>query len=156
MMQNAVAEPVRQRPYAAPAESPRRWLPFAVVATASFLGTLDFFIVNLAMPAIRADLGATNADVQLVIACYSLAYAVCLITGGRLGDVFGRKRTFVAGLFGFTVTSVLCGLARSPNVLIAARVLQGVGGAVMFPQVLSIIQVMFPVAERGPAFATLG
>lgn len=155
-MRNVVASEIRPRFGILPRELPRRWLSFAVVATASFLGTLDFFIVNLAMPAIRADLNATNADIQLVIACYSLAYAVCLITGGRLGDVFGRKRTFVAGLFAFTITSVLCGLAWSPNVLIAARVLQGVAGAIMFPQVLSIIQVTFPPAERGPAFAAFG
>lgn len=155
-MSSAVANPIRKRAPVDPSETPNHWLSLGVVATASFLGTLDFFIVNLAMPAIRSDLGATNADVQLVIACYSLAYAVCLVTGGRLGDVYGRKRTFIVGLIGFTVTSVLCGLAWSPNVLIAARVLQGVAGAIMFPQVLSIIQVTFPPAERGPAFATLG
>src|SRR5690348_13940192 len=134
----------------------RRWLTLAVVLTAAFLGTLDFFIINLALPAIQSDLGASFGQVQLVIAAYGLAYAVCLITGGRLGDIFGRKRVFLGGVAGFTLASVLCGLATGPGELIAARVLQGVAGAMLFPQVLSIIQVTFPAAERGRAFGAYG
>jgi EmrB/QacA subfamily drug resistance transporter len=134
----------------------RRWLTLAVVLTAAFLGTLDFFIINLALPAIQADLHAGFAHVQLVIAAYGLAYAVCLITGGRLGDIFGRKRVFLVGVTGFTLASALCGLATSPELLIAARVFQGVAGAMLFPQVLSIIQVTFPPHERGAAFAVYG
>jgi EmrB/QacA subfamily drug resistance transporter len=134
----------------------RRWLTLAVVLTAAFLGTLDFFIINLALPAIQSDLHASFAQVQLVIAAYGLAYAVCLITGGRLGDIYGRKRVFLVGVAGFTLASVLCGLAPNPHALIAARVLQGVAGALMFPQVLSIIQVTFPAHERGRAFAAYG
>ena len=143
---------------AAPPAPPglRRWLTLAVVLTAAFLGTLDFFIINLALPSMQADLHATFAQVQLVIAAYGLAYAVCLITGGRLGDIFGRKRIFLIGVAGFTLASVLCGLAPSPELLIAARVLQGLAGAMMFPQVLSIIQVTFPPHERGRAFAAYG
>src|SRR5436305_4171811 len=135
---------------------PRRWLTLAVVLTAAFLGTLDFFIINLALPAMQADLHASFAQVQLVIAAYGLAYAVCLITGGRLGDIFGRKRIFLIGVAGFTLASVLCGLAPLPELLITARVLQGLAAAMMFPQVLSIIQVTFPPHERGRAFAAYG
>jgi EmrB/QacA subfamily drug resistance transporter len=134
----------------------RRWLTLAVVLTAAFLGTLDFFIINLALPAIQTDLHASFAQVQLVIAAYGLAYAVCLITGGRLGDIYGRRRVFLVGVAGFTLASVLCGLAPSAPALIAARVLQGVAGALMFPQVLSIIQVTFPAHERGRAFGVYG
>jgi EmrB/QacA subfamily drug resistance transporter len=138
------------------APDPRRWLGLAVVMTASFLGVLDFFIVNVSIPAIQASIQATFSQVQLVIASYGLTYAVLLITGGRLGDLYGRKRMFLLGVAGFTFASALCGLATSPLMLIAARVFQGATGAVMFPQVLSIIQVSFPPAERVRAFGVLG
>jgi EmrB/QacA subfamily drug resistance transporter len=134
----------------------QRWLTLAVVLTAAFLGTLDFFIINLALPSIQSNLHASFAQVQLVIAAYGLAYALCLITGGRLGDIHGRKRVFLLGVAGFTLASVLCGLALSPELLIAARTVQGVAAALMFPQVLSIIQVTFPPHERGRAFAAYG
>ena len=117
---------------------------------------LDFFIVNVSIPAIEKNLKATDSDIQLTIAAYGLIYAVCLITGGRLGDLFGRKRMFMIGIGGFTLASGLCGLAQSPDQLIAARVLQGFTGALMFPQVLSIIQVTFPPRERVMAFSILG
>jgi MFS family permease len=149
-----LARPARKPDH--PAADPRRWLTLAVVLTAAFLDTLDFFILNLALPAIEADLGASPAHVQLMIAAYGLAYAVCLITGGRLGDIFGRKRLFLLGVAGFTLASALCGFAPSANALVAARVLQGVAGAMLFPQVLSVIQVTFPAHQRGPAFAAFG
>jgi EmrB/QacA subfamily drug resistance transporter len=135
---------------------PRRWLALAVILLASFLGALDFFIVNVSIPAIQGGLGATFAQIQLMVACYGLTYAVCLITGGRLGDLYGRKRMFLLGVLGFTGASTLCGLAPTPDLLIAARILQGVTGAVMFPQVLSIIQVSFPARERVQAFGIFG
>jgi EmrB/QacA subfamily drug resistance transporter len=128
----------------------------AVLLAAAFLGTLDFFILNVALPSMQADLNASPAQVQLVIAGYGLAYAVCLITGGRLGDIFGRKRMFLAGVAGFTLSSALCGLAPTASILVGARVLQGVAGAMLFPQVLSIIQVTFPPHERGRAFGAFG
>lgn len=148
----------RQEPHGTPAASAdrRRWLTLAVILTAGFLGTLDFFIINLALPAIQSTLHASFAQVQLVIAGYGLAYAVCLITGGRLGDIYGRKRVFLVGVAGFTLASASCGLAPSPHALIASRVLQGMAGALLFPQVLSIIQVTFPPHERGRAFAVYG
>ncbi len=167
-MSNATARVVRsiplpsrtgvRPPIKAPFASPdrRRWLTLAVVLTAAFLGTLDFFIINLALPSIQSNLHASFAQVQLVIAAYGLAYALCLITGGRLGDIHGRKRVFLLGVAGFTLASVLCGLAPSPELLIAARTVQGVAAALMFPQVLSIIQVTFPAHERGRAFAAYG
>jgi EmrB/QacA subfamily drug resistance transporter len=167
-MSNATARVVRSIPsssrtLARPAvEAPlalsdrRRWLTLAVVLTASFLGTLDFFIINLALPSIQSNLHASFAQVQLVIAAYGMAYALCLITGGRLGDIHGRKRIFLLGVAGFTLASVLCGLAPNSELLIAARTLQGVAAALMFPQVLSIIQVTFPPHERGRAFAAYG
>lgn len=150
-------KPVRP-PVASPNAAPnrRRWLTLTVVLAAAFLGTLDFFIINLALPSIQTNLHASFAHVQLVIAAYGLAYALCLITGGRLGDIYGRKRVFLLGVAGFTLASVLCGLAPRPEWLIAARVLQGVAGAMLFPQVLSIIQVTFPPQERGRAFAAFG
>jgi EmrB/QacA subfamily drug resistance transporter len=133
-----------------------RWKSLAVILSAAFLVGLDFFVVIVSVPAIRANLHATFAQVQLVIASYGFTYAVLLITGGRLGDIYGRKRMFIWGVSGFTLASVLCGLAPSPVLLIAARSLQGTAGALLFPQVLSIMQVTFPVHERARAFSLFG
>ena len=93
---------------------PARWWALAAVFSAAFLGPLDFFIVNIAIPSIQTSLEATPGQIQLVIACYGLTYAVLLVTGGRLGDIVGRKRMFMIGMGGFTVASALCGLAHSP------------------------------------------
>ena len=128
----------------------------AVVLTASFMILLDISIVNVAIPSIQRNLNASYGQIQLVIAFYSLAYAVVLITGGRLGDIFGRKRLFIIGMTGFVLASAACGFAQSPEMLIASRVIQGVMAALMYPQVLSVIQVTFPVSRRGSAFAALG
>lgn len=135
---------------------PGRWSSLAVVLTGAFLTGLDFFIVNVSVPSIRANLHASFADLQLVIASYGLTYAVFLISGGRLGDIFGRKRMFMCGVAAFTVASLFCGLAPSPMFLIAGRVFQGVSGALLSPQVLSIVQVTFPQRERATAFGLYG
>jgi EmrB/QacA subfamily drug resistance transporter len=135
---------------------PRRWLALTILLGALFLGVLDFLIVNIALPAMQADLGATSAQLQLVVAGYGLAYAVCLITGGRLGDIYGRRRVFLWGVAGFTFASLLCGLAPTAPFLIAARVLQGSLAALMMPQIFSIIQVSFPPHEKARAFGILG
>jgi EmrB/QacA subfamily drug resistance transporter len=135
---------------------PRRWVALAVVLTAGFMQLVDISIVNVAIPSIQRDLDATYAEIQWVLAGYQLAFAVMLITGGRLGDIFGRKRLFMAGMAGFTLASALCGLAQSPGMLIGSRVLQGLMGAVMFPQILSVIQVTFPPRERATAFGLFG
>jgi len=135
---------------------PRRWKALAVVLIASFMILLDISIVNVAIPSVQRDLGATYSEIQWVLAGYQLAYAVVLITGGRLGDIFGRKRLFLIGVSGFTVASLICGLAPNPVALIAARVFQGLMAALMYPQVLSVIQVSFPPRERGAAFGVFG
>jgi len=135
---------------------PRRWVALAVVLIAAFMQLVDISIVNVAIPSIQRDLDATYSQIQWVLAGYQLAFAVTLITGGRLGDIFGRKRLFMIGMAGFTIASALCGLAQSPGMLIGSRVLQGLMGAIMFPQTLSVIQVTFPPRERGTAFGMFG
>jgi EmrB/QacA subfamily drug resistance transporter len=138
------------------AADPKRWVGLAVVLTAGFMQLVDISIVNVAIPSIQRDLDATYSQIQWVLAGYQLAFAVMLITGGRLGDIFGRKRLFMIGMAGFTLASALCGLAQSPGMLIGSRVLQGLMGAVMFPQILSVIQVTFPPKERASAFGLFG
>jgi EmrB/QacA subfamily drug resistance transporter len=138
------------------AADPKRWVGLAVVLIAGFMQLVDISIVNVAIPSIQRDLDATYSQIQWVLAGYQLAFAVMLITGGRLGDIFGRKRLFMIGMAGFTLASALCGLAQSPGMLIGSRVLQGLMGAVMFPQILSVIQVTFPPKERASAFGLFG
>ena len=135
---------------------PRRWLTLTILLLAAFMNLLDVSIVNIAIPSIQRDLHASYADVQWALAGYTLAYALVLITGGRLGDTFGRKRLFLIGVTGFTIMSALCGAAQSPGQLIAFRVVQGAMGAIMVPQVLAVIQVIFPPAERIKALAGFG
>jgi EmrB/QacA subfamily drug resistance transporter len=135
---------------------PRRWLTLIILLLAAFMNLLDVSIVNIAIPSIQRDLHASYADVQWALAGYTLAYALVLITGGRLGDTFGRKRLFLIGVTGFTIMSALCGVAQSPGMLIASRVVQGAMGAIMVPQVLAVIQVIFPPAERIKALAGFG
>src|SRR5260370_2590641 len=135
---------------------PRRWLTLIILLLAAFMNLLDVSIVNIAIPSIQRDLHASYADIQWALAGYTLAYALVLITGGRLGDTFGRKRLFLIGVTGFTIMSALCGAAQSPGMLIASRVLQGAMGAIMIPQVLSVIQVIFPPGERIKALAGFG
>src|SRR4249920_2797696 len=119
---------------------PRRWLTLIILLLAAFMNLLDVSIVNIAIPSIQRNLHASYADVQWALAGYTLAYALVLITGGRLGDTFGRKRLFLVGVAGFTLMSALCGAAQSSGMLIGCRVAQGAFGAIMIPQVLSVIQ----------------
>jgi EmrB/QacA subfamily drug resistance transporter len=135
---------------------PRRWLTLTILLLAAFMNLLDVSVVNIAIPSIQRDLHASYADVQWALAGYTLAYALVLITGGRLGDTFGRKRLFLIGVSGFTISSALCGAAQSPGQLIAFRVVQGAMGAIMVPQVLAVIQVIFPPRERIKALAGFG
>ena len=134
----------------------RRWLAFAVLLVGAFLPPLDFFIVNVALPSIQGDLGTSAAELQLVISGYAAAYAVFLITGGRLGDLFGRRRMFLLGISGFGLTSLLCGLASSPCMLIVGRILQGLSAAAMAPQGLASVHALFPVRERSRALGLYG
>src|SRR5262249_46784550 len=135
---------------------PRRWLALPVLLTGAFLPILDFNVFNLALPAIRQNLGASSSETEFVISAYAATYAVFLITGGRLGDLFGRKRMFMLGVTGFTLTSLLCSIAWSPTVLIAGRILQGLTATAMAPQVLASIRVLFPTAEQARALAFYG
>lgn len=135
---------------------PRRWLMFAILLVGAFLPPLDFFIVNVALPSIQSDLGTGASAEQLVIASYATLYAVTLITGGRLGDLYGRGRMFFIGLLGFAAASLLCGLATSPWVLVLGRALQGVTAAIMAPQALASVQAIFPESERPLALSLYG
>jgi EmrB/QacA subfamily drug resistance transporter len=132
------------------------WLAMAVVLTGTFVVTLDFFIVNVAIPATQADLRAGDGAMQLVIAAYGIALAAGLILGGRLGDLWGRRRLFCAGLALFTVSSAVCGAAPDVGVLIAARVVQGLAAALMSPQALSIVGLAYEGEARARAFALYG
>ncbi|MFE2154677.1 MFS transporter [Streptomyces lavendulae] len=154
--------PVREERTADPAEAtgspvdPRRWLALAIVMTAAFMDLVDVTIVNIAIPSMRQDFGASTSAIQWITAGYALAFAAGLITGGRLGDIYGRKRLFLIGVAGFTAASLLCGIAADPSMLVASRILQGAMAAMMVPQVLAIIHVTFPPHERGKAFGMFG
>jgi len=129
---------------------------FVILLVGAFLPPLDFFIVNVALPSIRGELGASSSAEQLVISAYAGLYAVTLITGGRLGDLYGRGRVFFIGLIGFAAASLLCGLAGSPWALVAGRALQGVTAAVMAPQALASVQAIFPESEKPLALSLYG
>jgi EmrB/QacA subfamily drug resistance transporter len=133
-----------------------RWLVLAIVLAAEIMDLLDSTVVNIAAPTIRKDLGGTYSAIQWIAAGYTLAFAVMLITGGRLGDIFGRKRMFLVGAAGFTLSSIACAFATSPEILIGGRVLQGALGAVMIPQGFGVIKAIFPPKEMGGAFAAFG
>ncbi|MFE9218617.1 MFS transporter [Streptomyces lavendulae] len=154
--------PVREERNADPAAAtgspvdPRRWLALAIVMTAAFMDLVDVTIVNIAIPSMRQDFGASTSAIQWITAGYALAFAAGLITGGRLGDIYGRKRLFLIGVAGFTAASLLCGIAADPSMLVASRILQGAMAAMMVPQVLAIIHVTFPPHERGKAFGMFG
>lgn len=124
-------------------------IALTVVATAFIIDLLDSTIVNIAIPAIQTNLHASFASIQWLVAGYLLAFATFLITGGRMGDVFGYKKIFMIGVGGFTVASLLSGLAWSPEVLIFTRILQGASAAMMVPQVMSMMQIMYKPSERG-------
>ncbi|MEC4591712.1 MULTISPECIES: MFS transporter [Nitrospirillum] len=134
----------------------RRKSALVIVAGAFMMDLIDLTIVNVALPSIQRDLGAGPAAMQWMVAGYAVAFAVLLITGGRLGDTHGYRRLFMVGVAGFTVTSLLCGAAASPALLVLSRLAQGAAAALMLPQVMSLIQVMYPPAERIGALAIFG
>lgn len=137
-------------------QDPKRWLALGVILSATLLGVLDFLIVNLALPSIQKTIGGSDAQVQLTVAVYGLSFAVFLITGGRLGDIYGRKRIFQIGMAGFTISSALCGFSQSSAQLIFFRIIQGAFAALMSPQVLATIQVLFEGDERDKATGFVG
>ncbi|GAA2789809.1 DHA2 family efflux MFS transporter permease subunit [Kribbella solani] len=126
------------------------------ILVAEVMDLVDATIVNIAAPSIRADLGGSESAMQWMLAGYTLAFAIGLITFGRLGDLVGRKRLFVIGAIGFTVASAVCGLSTTPELLIGSRVAQGLLGAVMIPQGFAILKAIFPAEELGKAFAMFG
>lgn len=134
----------------------RRFLLLPVIMSATFMQLIDVSIVNVAIPSIQSDLSASFAAIELVVAGYQLAFAVILITAGRLGDILGRRRLFLIGMTGFTVASIVSGAAPTAAVLVIARLFQGLFSGLMYPQVLSVIQVTFKPAERGKVFGIFG
>jgi len=136
--------------------SRQRTIALIVVALAFAIDLLDNTIVNIAIPSIQSDLGASYAAIQWLTAGYALAFAVLLITGGRLGDVVGYKKLFMIGVAGFTIASLLSGLAWSTEVLVGARLFQGAMAALMVPQVMSLMQVMYKPKERGAVMGLFG
>ncbi len=131
------------------AATPRRWAILALVLAAECMDLLDGTIVNVAAPTIRTDLHASAAGLQWIIGGYALAFAVGLITGGRLGDIYGRRRMFVVGALGFVAASVACGFAVNPAMLIGCRLAQGAAAALLIPQGLGIIRSVFAPDEWG-------
>jgi EmrB/QacA subfamily drug resistance transporter len=134
----------------------RRWLALVVLLVAGFMDLLDTTIVNVAIPSILEDLNAEYRHVEWVVAGYVLGFAALLVTGGRLGDVYGRRRMFLIGVVGFTVTSALCGTSVEAGMLIGARFLQGTMAGLMVPQILAIIHATFPAHERGKVLGIWG
>lgn len=132
---------------------PRRWVALVILLAGAFLPPLDFFIVNVALPSIRDDFRASASTMQLIISGYATTYAVMLITGGRLGDLYGRRNVFLSGMVAFAAASALCGFAWSPSVLIVGRVLQGFAAAIMAPQALASINAIFPDHEKSKALS---
>ena len=132
------------------------WSGFAVVLSAMIMNILDSTIVNVAAPSIQRDLSLSTSQLEWIAAAYTLAIAVGLLTGGRLGDMFGRKRMLMIGLSGFVAASAACAFAWSPESLIAARVVQGLSAAVLTPQAFGLIRDIFPPAQMGKAFAAFG
>ncbi len=128
----------------------------AILLMAGFMNLIDVNIVNVALPSLQRNLEASASQIEWVVAAYILAFALGLLPFGRLGDRIGRKRMFLFGVGGFTLFSALCGLAPSITWLVVARALQGFSGAMMMPQVLAIVQVIFPPQERGSAFSYFG
>jgi EmrB/QacA subfamily drug resistance transporter len=144
------------RPAEVADQTDKQWLMLAVLLLGQFMGLLDVFVVNVALPTIGADLDASGASLQLVVGGYTVAYAMLLITGARLGDLHGRRRMYLLGVIVFTAASLACGLASSSVALIVFRFVQGAGAAVMVPQIMSVIQTQFNGTARATALSAYG
>ncbi len=145
--------------YAVPARArwtESRWTALPVVLAGTFMVVLDFFIVNVALPAMQSDLGASDSAIEWVVAGYALTSAIFVIAGGRLGDRFGRRRVFSLGLALFTLASAACGVAATPTQLVLARLVQGAAAAFLTPNVLSIIGVLYDRQDRVRALTVYG
>ncbi|MBB4923565.1 EmrB/QacA subfamily drug resistance transporter [Kitasatospora kifunensis] len=140
-----------------PAPDPRRWRALAVIALAQLMIVLDVTIVNIALPSAQHDLGISNGNRQWVVTAYTLAFGGLLLLGGRVGDLYGRKRTFMIGLLGFAAASALGGSSATPEMLFAARALQGAFGALLAPSALGLLSTTFTEPrQRSTAFGIFG
>jgi MFS family permease len=135
-------------------EENRRWWTLAAMCFALFMVMLDNTVVNVALPSIQKDLGATVSGLEWTVNAYTLAFAVMLVTGGRMGDLFGRRRMFLFGVVTFALSSAFIGFSQSEAWLVGGRAVQGLGAAFMMPGTLSIISNAFPPEERGKAIGT--
>jgi EmrB/QacA subfamily drug resistance transporter len=135
---------------------PRRWKALAVSLTAGFMGLLDVSIVNVALPSMQSGLHASSGGIRWVVSGYALAFGLVLVTGGRLGDAFGRRRMFLGALAAFVATSALAGAAPNETTLVLARLAQGVAAGMLTPQNTGLIQDLFRGPERGRAFGMFG
>ncbi len=149
-----VSEPVAEE--AAQSYDPRRWRALPVVLSATFMSLFDIFVVNVAAPSMQHDLHASSSTLELVVAGYSFSYASGLVTGARLGDLYGRRRLFMIGLAIFAAASLLSGVAPTSAALVVGRLAQGFGAAAMVPQVLSILTANFRPDERPRVFSLFG
>jgi EmrB/QacA subfamily drug resistance transporter len=134
----------------------RKWWTLVAVCIAIFMLLIDITVVNVALPSLQKSLGATFSELQWVVDAYALTLATCVLTAGSAGDLYGRKRVFIAGIVLFTAASALCGAAPDPIFLILSRALQGIGGAIMFAVSLALISQEFQGKERGTAFGIWG
>jgi EmrB/QacA subfamily drug resistance transporter len=135
---------------------PRRWLMLPVILIAMFMAGFDIWAVNVAAPSLQHDLHVSDAALQLIVGGYAFMYASGMVTGGRLGDLFGYKRMFLVGVVTFALASLACGLAPSSGALVVFRLVQGLTGAVMVPQVVALITASFPARERSRALGWYG
>lgn len=149
-MSTEIIQPPAQ---AIPGRDSRRWLLLAIVLIANLIVVIDGFIVNVALPSIERHLQTSFGDAQLVVAGYTLSFAVLLVTGGRLGDIYGRKRLFLVGVAGFTLFSALCGFTPTAFLLVVFRIGQGAMAALLAPQMISFIQLNFDPQERPVAMS---
>ena len=133
-----------------------QWLALAVVLLATFMAQFDLYVVNVALPLLQSELGAGEAELQLIVGGYAFVYAAGLITAGRLGDRLGHRKIFLLGMAGFGLTSLLCGLAQDPLSLTLARLAQGLAASAMVPQVLALISLMFRAEAHGRALSAYG
>ncbi|MET4137814.1 MFS transporter [Pedobacter sp. UYP1] len=125
-------------------KQPSKWIVLLILSSSVFLSVIDIFIVNVAIPTIKKGIHGTDGDIQLVIALYLLGYAAFLITGGRAGDYYGKKKVFILAMLSFTFTSLLCGISQTAFQLNTARFFQGISAAFMVPQGIAYIQLIFP------------
>ncbi|EIY5014714.1 MFS transporter, partial [Klebsiella quasipneumoniae] len=153
MLNNASAAAVQAPPYTSERQ---RTLATLVVSIALVLEIIDVSIINVAIPVVQRDLLASPRQIEWVVTGYLFFFSILLLTGGRLGDLYGYRRLFISGLLAFGAASAGCGLAASPEMLVAMRIAQGASGAMMGPQILSLMQVLYRPHERFRVMSIFG